>query len=110
MSLKDLSRNEANRRASKSRNQAAFSRQSFHGAPAAAAPYRSIRERLSLIGLELVDGERRLQASFEVSREALVWVDGKNGILTLNADESISFKESTFTGTPCMPVCVLQRI
>lgn len=88
--LKDLIQNEQNRRAAKQKNAGVhemfFPEKVGQGKTSAAPPGQdmSLEGQLSRLGLEVIDGARRLTALLNANKEAFVTCDGKSLRLNLS--------------------------
>lgn len=88
--LKDLIKNEQNRRAAKQKNAGVhdifFTEKGGQGKTSSALPGQdmTLEGQLSRLGLEVIDGARRLTAMLNANKEAFVTCDGKSLRLNLS--------------------------
>lgn len=113
--LKDLIKNEQNRRAAQQRNAGLepmfFTNKGGQGKTTAVTPEQdmSLEGQLARLGLEVMDGSRRLTAMLNANREAHALCDGKSLRLVLS-DLGIMTCEESSNPNPMLPPAWVRKI
>lgn len=105
MKPQELSQTDIERLASRLRNLQAARLKS----PEASAP-PNVHERLAAIGIEVMSGERRLQAALSANGKAYVNCDGDLIVIEINADGSLSSSPAGMVGMHAAPSCNVRKV
>lgn len=114
--LQQLIKNESNRREAKAKNTDVFEmhqaiHKGGHGKTILMTPDMdmSLEGQLGRLGLELIDGKRRLTAILNLNREAHILCDGKSLRLTLSELGILSCEEAT-NPNPTLTSAMARRV